>query len=57
MKKIQKTFSLLHLLKKIPERKKFEIGSSLIRSLRKPRKINEIMNPMIGLIREIKDLK
>ena len=52
MEKIQKIFSLLYLLKN-PERKKFDITISLKRSLHKPRKINETMNPIFNLGHEI----
>ena len=57
MEKFRKNFSLLYLLKKNPERKKFDITFSLKRSLHKPRKTNETMNPIFGLGHEIYELK
>ena len=55
-KKFRKTFSLLYLLKK-PRAKKFDIFFSLNRSLRKPRKTDETMNPIFGFGHEIYELK
>ena len=57
MEKIQKKISLLHLLKKIQSEKKIDITFSLKRCLHKPRKINETMNPIFGLGREIYEPK
>ena len=56
-KKFKKISSLLYLLKKIWSEKKFDITFSLKRSLHKPRKINETMNPIFGLGHEIYELK
>ena len=56
-KKIGKNFSLLYLLKKIQSEKNFDITFNLKRSLHKPRKINETMNPIFGLGHEIYELK
>ena len=56
-KKFRKIFSLHYLLKKIQSGKKFEIIFNLKRSLHKPRKINETMNPIFGLGHEIHELK
>ena len=56
-KKFRNLFSLLHLLKKNPERKNFEITFSLKRSLHKVCKINATMNPIFGLGHEIYELK
>ena len=54
--KIQKNL-LLYLREKIQSEKKFDITFSLKRSLHKPRKINETMNPIVGLGHEIYELK
>ena len=54
---MQKNFFIILFAKKNPERKKFDITFSLKRSLHKPRKINETMNPIFGLVHEIYELK
>ena len=56
-KKFRKNFLLVHLLKKIQGEKNFDITFSLKRSLHKPRKINETMNPIFSLGHEIYELK
>ena len=57
METIHKLFSLLYLLKKTQSEKKFDVTFGVKRSLRKPRKINETMNPIFGLGHEIYELK
>ena len=49
--------SFIYLLKKIQSEKNFDITFSLKRSLHKPRKFNETMNPIFGLGHEIYELK
>ena len=56
-KKIRKNFSLFFLLKKIQSEKNFDMTFSLKRSLHKPRKINETMNPIFGLGHEIYEVE
>ena len=55
--KIQKNFFITLFAKKIQSEKKFDTSFSLKRSLHKPRKINETMNPIFGLGHEIYELK
>ena len=55
--KSRKNVSLLYLLKKIQSEKNFDITFSLKRSLHKPRKINETMNPIFGLGHDIYEFK
>ena len=55
-KKNQKKF-FITLLKKIQSEKNYDIIFSRKRSLHKPRKINETMNPIFGLGHEIYELK
>ena len=55
--KIQKKFFITLFVKKIQSQKNFDIIFSLKRSLHKPRKINETMNPIFGLVHEIYELK
>ena len=55
MEKIQKKIFITLFVKKIQSEKNFTF--SLERSLYKPRKINETMNPMIGLGHEVYALK
>ena len=55
--KIQKKFFITLFAKKIQREKKFDITFSLKRSLHKPRKTNETMNPIFGLGHEIYELK
>ena len=57
MEKIQKKLFITFFAKKIQSEKKFDITFSLKRSLHKPRKINETMNPIFGLGHEIYDIK
>ena len=57
MEKIQKKTFITLLAKKIQSEKNFDITFSLKRSLHKPRKINETMNPIFGLGHEIYELK
>ena len=57
MEQIQKKIFITIFAKKYPERKNFDITFSLKRSLHKPRKINETMNPIFGLGHEIYELK
>ena len=52
-----KKIPLLYLLKKSRAKKYFDITFSLKRSLNKPRKINETMNPIFGLDHEIYEIK
>ena len=55
-KKIRNFFHYL-FAKKIQSERKFDITFSLKRSLHKPRKIKETMNPIFGLGHEIYELK
>ena len=55
MEKIQKSSFITLLVKKIQSKKKFDITFSQKRSLHKFRKINETMNPIIGLGHAKKD--
>ena len=48
-KNSEKNFSLHRFLKNFQDEKIFDITFSLKRSLHKPRKINETMNPIFGL--------
>ena len=57
MEKIQKNNFITLFVEKNPERKNFDINSSLKRSLHKLRKVNETMNPIFGLDHEIYELK
>ena len=56
-KKFQKRIFFNLFAKKIQSEKNFDITFSLKRSLHKPRKINETMNPIFGLGHEIYELK
>ena len=56
-KNFRKYFSLPYLLEKIQSENHFDITFSLKRSLLKPRKINETMNPIFGFGHEIYELK
>ena len=51
--KIQKNFFINLFARKNPERKNFDVIFGLKRSLHKPPKINETMNPICGLGHEI----
>ena len=55
-KKSEKKFHYF-MLKKIQSEKNYDITFNLKRSLHKPRKINETMNPIFGLGHEIYELK
>ena len=57
MEKIQKKFFITLFAKKIQSEKNFDITFSLKRSLHKPRKINETMNPIFDLGHEIYELE
>ena len=57
MEKTQKNFFITLFAKKTHSEKKFVITFSLKRSLHKPCKINETMNPIFGLGHEIYELK
>ena len=57
MEKFQKNFFITLFAKKIRSEKNFDITFSLKRSLQRPRKINETMNPIFGLGHEIVELK
>ena len=57
MEKIQKNFFITLFAKKIQSENNFDLTFGLKRSLHKPRKINEIMNPILGLGHEIYELK
>ena len=57
LEKIRKKFFITLFVKKIQSEKTFDITFSLKRSLLKPRKINETMNPIFGLGHEIYELK
>ena len=58
-KKMEKFKKIYYFIceKKSEAKKKFDITFSLKRSLHKPRKINETMNPIVGLGHEIYELK
>ena len=56
-KKFKKKIFITLFAKKIQSEKNFDITLSLKRSLHKPRKINETMNPLFGLGHEIYELK
>ena len=56
-KKIQKNFFITFFAKKTQSEEKFDITFSLKRSLHKPRKIDETVNPIFGLGHEIYELK
>ena len=55
-KKSEKYFHYF-ICKQNPERKNVDITFSLKRSLHKPRKVNETMNPIFGLGHELYELK
>ena len=57
MEKFQKNVFMTLFAKKSKSEKKFDITFSLKRSLHKPRKINETMNLIFGLGREIYELE
>ena len=57
MEKNQKKIFITLFAKKIQSGKNFDITFNLKRSLHKPRKINETMNPIFGLGHEIYELK
>ena len=54
---IQKNFFITLFAKKIQVEQKLDITFSLKRSLHKPRKLKETMNPILGLGLEIYELK
>ena len=53
MEKIHKNLFITIFAQKIQSEKFFDVTFSLKRSLHKPRKINETMNPIFGLNHEI----
>ena len=57
MEKIQQNFFITLFAKKIQSEKTFDITFSLKRSLHRPRKFNETMNPIFGFGHEIYELK
>ena len=57
MEKIQKVFFITLFAEKIQNEKSFDIIFNLKRSLHKPSKFNETMNPIFGLGHEIYELK
>ena len=57
MEKIQKKFFITLFAIKIQSETNFDITFSIKRSLHKPRKITETMNPIFGLGHEINELK
>ena len=57
MEKIQRNFFITLFAEKTQSEKNFDLTFSLKRSLHKPRKINETMNPIFGLGHEIYELK
>ena len=57
MGKIQKNFFITLFAKKTQSENNFDITFNLKRSLHRPRKINETMNPIFGLGHEIYELK